>query len=150
MGKIRKIKFGFIVFVVLLLGCATVEPLKTPTGRPEVTFLGVTKKKVVDALTNRMLTWGYQIKNISDYSATYGKRFESFLYYSRGGGNPERRINYAIVGGENNIRVVATVEIVANPGTAYEKVYGASGGAHDIQNMLEELVWSLSQGNHRN
>ena len=143
----KQISLAFLVFGVLVSACATatVEPLKIQSGKPYVTFVNVPKKKVVDALTNRMLSMGYQIKSISDNNAIYWKRFESSHYYSREGGHPEQRINYEIVEFENIIKIVATVEIVANPGTAYENVYSTSESAHDIQNMLEELKVSMNK-----
>lgn len=140
-----------IFLTIFMSGCATVQPLKTPTGKPEVTISNVTKKQVIDALTNQMLARGYQIKNVTEYNAVYGKRTDSFaaaiLLGSRYDAIPEARISYAIVETGAGVRVVATLEMVTNPGSAFERVTDLSQGkdAHNIQNMLENLKASLSR-----
>ena len=140
---------GFIAFFMLLSGCATVQPLGTPTGKPEVTIPNVTKKEVVDALTNQMLSWGYHVKAVTDYNAVYGKRTESMaaaiFLGSRYDAIPEARISYATVETDIGVRVVATLEMITNPGSAFERVTDLSQGkdAHNIQNMLNQLKYGL-------
>jgi|GEM_PF-993632 len=141
---------GFIVFSMLLSGCATGPPLRTPTGKPEVTISNVTKKEVIDALTNQMLSWGYHVKTITDYNAVYGKRTNSMtaaiLLGSRYDAIPEARINYAIVEVEGGVRVVVTnIEMITNPGSAFERVtdLGQGKDAYNIQIMLDNLKYNF-------
>ena len=107
-----------------LCGCATVPAFNTPTGKPEVVIANVSKKEVIDALTNMMLASGFTVKNITDYNAVFTKEANSFgamlLFGSRFNTVPEGRVNYAIVDTTEGIRVVITLEMVTNPGSAFE------------------------------
>jgi hypothetical protein len=139
------------VFLVInfLFGCATIPKLQISTGKPEVIITGVTKKQVIDALTNQMLALDFKIKTITDYSAVYARRMNSIraavLFGSRYDSFPETRISYAIVDAPGGIRIVATMEMITNPGSAFERATDLSRGKGRpiISDMLEQLKTSL-------
>ena len=139
------------VAALSLAGCATVQPLRTPTGKPEVAIPNVTKKEVIDALTNAMLANGYSVKNVTDYSAVYGIRSNSILagmlFGSQYDSVPEMRVSYAIVDSDDGVRVITALEVITNPGSAFERVMDVSKSntAQSWQSMLEQLKASLAK-----
>jgi len=82
---------------MLLIGCAGVQRLNTPSGKPEVTLRGAEKKEVIDIFTNAFANKGFNPIDITEYKAVYGKRMEdnvaaSVLMGSRYDSVPEYRI----------------------------------------------------------
>ena len=132
-------------FVIILTGCATTPQLKTASGKPEVTIPNTTKKVIFDALTNAMIQQGYEIRNINDYSAVYGKRtnsiLASMLLGSQYDSTPEARVAYTIVDTSEGVRVVATLQMITNPGSAFERVtdFSQQPDAQSWQSFLENL-----------
>jgi hypothetical protein len=137
--------------ITIISGCAS-KPIRTPSGKPEAMIQNVSKKQVCDALTNWMLTDGYQIKSITDYNAVYHKTVESAkaskFFRSQFDVSPQARLDFAFVENGSNVRVVCTYQIVTDPGGAFEKVndlsYGKDG--RDLQDRLNELKLSLEAG----
>lgn len=132
----------------LLIGCATVRPLSTSSGRPEVTINNTTKKEVLDNLTNSMIIKGFQIKNISDYNAIFSKKTNSFatgiIYGTDYDRTVESRHTYTILENNPNVRVIATVEIVSNPGSAFEKATDVMT-IQDNQSVVNDIEVALKR-----
>ena len=131
--------------VLVLAACAPVQRLQTPSGRPEITISGATKKQVLDLLVAEMLASGAQIKQVNEYGAVFGKRDDSFagalLFGSRYDSTPEMRITFNVVETPGATRVFCNAAMVTNPGSAFERVTDVTGGktANDVQAMLERL-----------
>lgn len=147
---LKLIPILLIVFLSFMAtGCATIKPLPTPSGRPEVTIPNVTKKQVIDTLTNRMINKGYQLSSVNDYVVVFNKKVDSFMagviYGSRYDSTPAARVSYNLVETDAGIRVIVTLEVVTNPGSAFERVTDLSQGpdAKDAQRSLEEVKASL-------
>lgn len=130
---------------------ACVPALRTPTGRPEVTIHNATKKQVTDAMVELMLMHGYQVHSVTEYSVVFSKALDSVLAAvllgSRYDPTPAARVHYAVVDSGGGVRVVATVQAITNPGSAFERVMDLSHGKTglEFQNLLEELKATLSQ-----
>lgn len=143
MVLVRLFRVCSVVF--LLVGCAAVQPLHTPSGRPEVTISGATKKEVLDLVVSEMLASGAQVKQVNEYGAVFGKRDDSLtgalLFGSRYDSTPEMRITFNVAETSGSVRVFCNVAMVTNPGSAFERVTDVTGGktASDIQAMLERL-----------
>ncbi|MDG4475644.1 hypothetical protein [Thiovibrio frasassiensis] len=142
--------FLVLFFLVGLTGCASVQPLNTPSSKPEVTIPNGQKKAVIDKITNMMLGRGYKIKNINEYSAVFGKPLQStgaaILFGSQFNTTPEGRISYNIVDTTKGVRVIGTLEVVTNPGSGLERVTDLSQNsknAHEYQQLLEEVAASF-------
>ena len=132
-----------ITAAALAQACALKAPeprIKTPSGRPEVTISGVTKKTVIDVIANHMLTDGYMIREMSDYRTVFLKRFSrsrhidgKWIRYVK-----EERITCNVVDTSLGARVVATIEIVSRPGKPDEEVSEIRRGKAPsrIQNLL--------------
>lgn len=139
-------------FGLLLAACATTSlpALQTPSGKPEVTVSGISKKAVVDAIANEMLTRGYTIDSVDDYVAVFTKRRNWRKYRDGKWGDSvvERRVTLNVVETAGAVRVVANLEVVSDPGKESERTSspgGASGAAHDMQNTLERAVAAASR-----
>lgn len=147
MGLAKLLRVWLIVF--LLAGCAPLQPLQTPSGRPEVVISGATKKQVLDLLVAEMLANGAQVKQVHEYGAVFGKRDDSFtgalLFGSRYDSTPEMRLTFNVVEASGAVRVFCNAAMVTNPGSAFERVSDVTGGktANDIQAMLERLKTRL-------
>ncbi|OGR80792.1 MAG: hypothetical protein A3I11_07950 [Elusimicrobia bacterium RIFCSPLOWO2_02_FULL_39_32] len=120
--------FAFLSF----FGCATTRVLNTPSGKPEVIIENKTKKEVADALVSEMVSRGFTIKSVSDYTLVFSKPLDniaaSLLFGSQYDATPEHRPSFMIFESGAGVRVVLTNQIVTNPGSAYERVTDASGG----------------------
>jgi hypothetical protein len=136
---------AFLVACALLGGCAAPVPLSTPSGNPEVSLPGVTKKQALDQIVARAVSRGMQVRSINDYSLTLGKRVgENFaavlLYGSRYDSEPELRMTFTTIEGPGGVLIYARAEMVTNPGSAFERRNDVTGGArHDLQAILESL-----------
>jgi len=118
------------VFVVLALGCALCAcaapvHLDTPSGHPEVTISRVAPDRVKSALVNKMIDSGYRITKDTQFELTFDKPADSalaiLLLSSDRGGTPNMRVAYSIAQVGDDVRVVADVAIISNPGSPYEK-----------------------------
>ncbi|MBI4243110.1 MAG: hypothetical protein HY606_03380 [Planctomycetes bacterium] len=146
----RKKRIFFLISIIIsffTVSCATtIQHLSTPTGKPEVTISNVSKKAIVDRLTNIMIDRGYNVKEITEYKAAYSKRMESvsaaIWYGSKYDSTPEARITFDTVETQANIRIVATLQMVTNPGSAFERTTDLSKNtpdAHNFQDILSNL-----------
>ena len=140
---------------VYFTGCAINQPLNTPSGRPEVIIENVSRKYIIDVLTNWMVNNGYEVKSINDYNAVYGKRSEdltsSILLGSRYDSIPEYRISFAVMEYGNGVRIVQTLQAVTNPGSPYERItdFSHSEGARQWQTGLEQTKINLEKSSKK-
>jgi hypothetical protein len=143
-------KTALFILLFFLNGCAAVQPLKTPSGKPDITIPKVSKKQVSDKLINMMLTKGFNIKNSSDYNLVFtkpmDKLLESLLLGSQYDVTPENRVSFNIVESSVGIRIVITNQAITNPGSAFERVTDLSTGnaGMDWQNFLLHLKNSFN------
>lgn len=149
-AKGKGMRILLIGLMLVMAGCATIPPLQTATGKPEITILNSTKKEIINYLTNKMINKNYEIKKINDYVAVYGKPSESeslnFLYGTDQYRTPEYRVSFNFVDKEAKIRIIAMLQVVSNPGSAFEKIHNIGGvNAHDYQQMLEKMKIDLSK-----
>jgi len=138
--KLNNNKGGIIIKRVILLiligvliltfaGCdnTSIEEYNTLSGKPEVIIEGVDKRTVVNKLNDEMINRGYNINETSEYKLVYGKDTESILtsmfFGSEYDAIPETRITINIVEYEDikQLRLIATLEVVTNPGSAFER-----------------------------
>jgi len=140
-----------LVFVSLVLfGCATTQTLKTPSGKPEFTFYKVQRKELANAILNRMITKGYSVKQVTDYTIVMRKAetgiLTGALFGSRYDSTPERRITFTFVEVDSGIRTIIADQIVTNPGSAFEKITEMDGGkaSGQEQDFLQAISDSLT------
>jgi len=127
---------------IFFVGCVITPPLQTASGRPEVTLYGITKKQFFDEAAVNAAISGGEIREINEYSMVIAKKNTSFgaavLYGSRYNTTPEERITLTVIEVPRGIRIFATVAIVTNPGSAFEKTT-ASSNFRGIQAELEKM-----------
>jgi hypothetical protein len=135
-----------VVLLAFVTGCATAKPLQTPSGRPEVTIIGATKKEISDVLVSTMLSAGVQMKQITEYTLVFAIRDTSLtgaiFFGSKYDTSPEMRITFSMIEEckFKSTRVFCTAVMVTNPGSAFERVSDVTqANSMDIQNMLEKL-----------
>ena len=145
-------KFWIGVLFLGLVGCATMPDvmLNTPSGRPEVSIQNATKKQVMDAIINRELSKSWDLKSQSDSLLVFSHKVTGFAaalaYGSQYDSTPEQRGTFTLVDSGNVIRVLLKVEMVTNPGSAYERTSDVTLGknAAPLQTTLEEIKASLT------
>jgi len=144
----RKLFFSFFL-ALIVVGCAAPAPqLLTPSGNPEVTIQGGTKKQVIDRIVNGLTAQGMKLKNVNDYGVTVTKRADDFaskfIYGSRRNSVPELRMMFTVIESNNSSRVFAIAEMVTNPGTGDEHVSDVTAdNRQDLQILLENLKKSF-------
>jgi hypothetical protein len=135
-----------LVFVLLSIatGCATVRPLATPSGKPELVLPPqVTKAQARDMIVNGLVGNGYELKRSDEYSLVFGKPTQSgtirFLYGSSAYPTPEERLIVNFLSTDTGaVRLIFTMQYVTNTGSAFEKITDASTGA-DAQQAQEQF-----------
>lgn len=143
-------KTFLLLTMALLGGCAMAKPLPTASGKPEV-IISAPRAEIMSNLTSLMVGRGYTPKMLTDYMAIFGKPSESALanifYGSRYDGTPELRVIYSLFEVKDGLRIVAILQIVANPGSAFERIEDMSGSAAApaIQERLDFLKTMLSR-----
>jgi hypothetical protein len=146
-------------FAVLALGCALSAcggptHFDTRSGHPEVTISRVAPDKVKSALVNKMIDEGYRITKDTQFELTFDKLTDStlavILFSDRG--PPDWRVAYSFAQVGDDVRVVADVAMIQNPGSAREyrldqNSPGTGVGAETargVQAMLDNLRTELS------
>jgi len=130
------------LIVAILVGCAAPQRLSTPSGRPEVTISNASKKEVMDFAVNNFVGAGFEIKEVTDYHAVFTRLDQSLsgalLYGSKYDSTPEYRFKLTFAELAGKIRVLCTVSVVTNPGSAFERVKDVTYGknALDLQRLL--------------
>jgi hypothetical protein len=143
-------KPALFILLFFLSGCATIEPLHTPSGKPDITIPNVTKKQVTDVLVNQMLERGFNIKSANDYNIIFTKPMEKFgeqlLLGSQYNSTPENRISANIVESSAGIRIVLNNQAITNPGSGYERVTDLNSGNYGMywQNFLSRIKYSFN------
>jgi len=143
--EVKKIKYILrniaysTLFIFLISGCATVKPLNTPTGKPEVIIPEASKAEIADQITNDMLSWNFQLQKRDENILVFSKRDRtlgsSLLFGSKYDRTPEWRFIYNIVDHPEGIRVIANIAAISNPGSAFERVTDFSRGSKDSENV---------------
>lgn len=147
---IRKASY-YLLFALLLSGCATTSALNTPTGKPEVTISGVSADEVASAIINKMIDSGYNVTSTDNRMLVFEKPLKNFVamfvYGSNYDRQPNARITFNINQFENKTRVVASFATITNPGSAFEKVNHSERNASmpKYQEMLNEIKASLEK-----
>lgn len=140
---------GMIV-LCLSFACAAIEPLPTASGRPEVTISGVTCKQVSDRIVNNLLNNGATIKTATESMVVAEKRTKSeaarLFYGSQYDTEPMERAIFNVVGQDDSVRVVVTMQCVTNPGSAFERITELNAGAtwgHKAQAALDSMKTNM-------
>lgn len=141
----KKIMWGvFLPFV--LLACATVQPISTKSGMPEVTICKLDKTEIMEKFAAALSMDGWNIRSANNYQIVAGKPASnlliSALFGSRYDSTPESRMIFTFADVSGNCTYIgARLQIVTNPGSGFERITDYSRGkdAHELQQQLENL-----------
>ena len=143
--------FVLVLLIFMILSCAT-TPLRTASGRPEVSINGVTREDVSNALINEMVNAGFTLYQADEYKLCFKKKEKNILvnvfFGSRFNPITEFRIIFNLIEFPNYVRVIATSAlIVTNPGSAFERENEVMGGkvASQLQEILEKIKQKLEE-----
>lgn len=144
-----KTLFATLLAAFLVACAAPPQQLATPTGKPEKTFKGLTKKQVTDAIVASALSKGSQVKSVNEYMVVLARRADStaaqLLFGSRYDSVPEARVTLNLVDIPGGVQVYGRGDMVTNPGSAYERITPLNGGDAEIQKSLEDIARRLGQ-----
>ena len=110
--------FGLIPLLHLLASCATVPPMQTVSGRPEVTVLGVDKKQIINAIANDFVNAGCQIKSMNDFSVVVSRASQNvavnLLLSSQYDSTVEERTSFQLLDMQGGVRVLGSAAFITN------------------------------------
>ena len=136
---------AYSIFILSLISsCATVKPLNTHTGKPEVIIPEASKSEIADQIINAMLSWDFQLQKRDENILLFSKRDQrlgsSLFFGSKYDITPEWRFTYNIVDHPEGVRVIANIAAITNPGSAFERVTDLSRGSKDSENVYALLT----------
>lgn len=137
------------IAIGFLTGCAATPPLGTPSGRPEVFISGVKPHQVIEKVVERAAIKGNKIKAVTAYNVTMARSEKSVGYALAFGSAfstfPESRVTVTVVGSPKGTTAYASLEMVTNPGSAFEKSEDMTEPAGaTLQALLQEISASLT------
>lgn len=118
--------FLSLLLISMMTSCAAPSKrLATPSGKPEITVHGVTKKQIIDLLVSHKLSEGFQVRTVNDYSLVIAKDIDDFAarvaYGSNYNRTPEARVTYNFVDTNGGVKIFVRSEMVTNPQSQHEK-----------------------------
>lgn len=136
---------------LVLASCGTPVRQDTASGRPEVTVHHVASDRVKGALVSGMLNRGYRITKDSQFEIAFDRPVDNLavavLMGSKYDAQPNARVSYQIAQLGDDVRVVADMAIITNPGSAFERRMDVSAGADSpvIQAFLTTIAADLQK-----
>ena len=144
------IRIVCIFFVLTIIGCGSPQVKhSTPSGKPEVIIMGADVDIIASEIINRMINFGYGVTKTDNRMLVFEKPIKSFmggfLYGSQYDSQPNARISYTLNHYKNETRVVASCDVVTNPGSSFERISNLDSSPETIklQDMLNEIKASL-------
>jgi hypothetical protein len=117
------------------------------SARPTVFVEGAKKAEVRDALSHRMALAGWSVTEVNEYQVTYETAangavgFMTRVAYGSRGTDPVWRLVGQFIETESGVRLVANLEVVANPGTPFmQKTEMNSGKPRKQVDQILEAV----------
>ena len=142
-------KVFILLSALLAMGCADQVTHQTPSGKPEVTIAGRVGDQARALIAGRMVDAGYNMRSGSDSMLVFDKPnstvMAAVLFGSRYAGTPNARITYTVIEAGAVTRVVASLAMITNPGSAFERAspMDASPDSQGVQNLLFEIKRTL-------
>lgn len=147
----------FVLFAisVCFTACANMEPIATPTGKPEVMIASKDASRIKGAIVSTVSAQGFSIVQDTSYSLVFTKPMEGsggFLYQAAMGNAysspPQWVVSFTIAPLENSTRVFAHLSV------GMQGAFGQSQGAnmdqgkaaHEAQAMLEQIKAEVERG----
>lgn len=153
-----KLLFVVLALASCALGACTAttnldKPLDTPSGHPEVTISRTTDNKVKAALAREMTSKGFHVTKDTRSELAFDKPLDDkqaqAVLGNKVTGTTNGRITYSITRVGDDIRIIADLAAITNPGSPSElstDMNDATKGApvHDVQSFLEDVRTELN------
>jgi hypothetical protein len=139
----QKLVVGLVFFTISLAGCA--QPLRTPSGRPEVTISDETRASLENRVIGLLINDGWRSRTLDDRTLRFEKEADvgtSVLVGSQYDPTAFWRLDLTILDlPPNRHRIVASIYAVRNRGSAFEHETDITQGnaAAQIQVVLERI-----------
>ena len=134
------LRLMLIFFAFLLAGCASVTPLDTESGNPEVILTNIKSGCVRSMFMNSFINQGYTIWNVSNTQIVAGKTATnaSLWHHTFYGGAPEERVTILFfpMDTPDSLQVVSSAAYISDPATASEKVFAVKGTQEDQTQLM--------------
>lgn len=118
-------KLWVLGFALALGGCAAPIQHQTASGRPETLIHNTSADSVKSAIVNGMMSKGYRITRDTPYEIAFDKPVENIadqvLLGSKYDSQPSARVSYTLASVGADVRVIADMAIITNPGSAFER-----------------------------
>lgn len=127
---------------LLIGGCAAQVKHNTPSGKPEVTIGGKVGASARAIISGAMLDGGYNMRAGTDALLIFDKKtsgiMASMLFGSGYDSVPSERITYTVLEGDRYTRIVASMAMVTNPGSAFERITPMDGNENSV--FIQQLL----------
>ncbi len=137
---------------LLVLGaCFTTRPLETPSGKPEVELRTKDLELAKRGVAEEILPRGFQLRSHGETWIRFFRPADDLetklVARSRLSGTPVYYVTARLVPAGPGLRMVCDIELVANAGTASQKVTDLSretAAAHELQDVLGQVQARVS------
>jgi hypothetical protein len=147
--------FAVLALASCTLGaCAAPTHLDSPNGHPEVTISRTTPNNVRAAIVSKMIDKGFHVTEDAQLKLVFDRPLDNklaeALLGSKVKGTPNGRITYSIAQVGDDVRVVADLAAITNPGSASERSTDMNDpdAVHDVQSLLDDLRIELFVPKH--
>jgi hypothetical protein len=144
----------YTLMVFMLAGCtlgacAAPTHVDTPSAHPEVTISRVTLDKVKTVLVSKMIDKGYRVTQDTEFNLALDKSAGKVFFQEGGTADRNQRVTYSIAQVGDDVRVVADISMITNPGTGHEERTDVNDAArdapaHETQSFLDDLRTELN------
>jgi hypothetical protein len=143
------------LLIVSLIGCASGQPLNTPSGKPEVTIRDASRKDIRDTIVSLMANDGWQVRRVKDNVVVVGRatgNWNTILTYASASNKiPENQITFTLdETGSDDVRVICRGTVVTDAGSGFENVAEVEGGSFnkEAQAALDKLQITMRSMPH--
>lgn len=134
--------------MILAGGCTTA--VSTSQGRPEARISGQSGEIAARWLLNLKTTQGWTLVNDSARRLVFEQAANdlgsALLYGSRYDSTPVKRAIYTIIESEMDTRVLLEVQIITNPGSAFERITRPTRYHQQWYDEMKDMELSLATG----
>lgn len=142
----------FILLLLVLSSCATIEPIPTASGNPEI-LVRAEPECVKSILLGNLINSGYELRSETAHQFVVGRPDTGVGAMLIAGTQyapiPESRCTTTMVRVGDSTRVIATRSLVQNPGTGFELVMPIPWSAKDhaqFQTLVPDIERGCAQG----
>jgi hypothetical protein len=132
----------------IVVGCANLAPVATPSGKPEVTIASKNVSRIKSDLVSKVSADGYSVVQDTTYSLVVSKQMEGSgaVLYQAALGNvnssqPQMNISFTIAPTDDTTHVFAHLNIGMQGAFGQNQGTNLDNGkaAHQVQSLLEQV-----------